>query len=65
MSAIKDVMLPREQMKALRGDVGALGGDATGLVGDIRELDRRVSRLEGAAETMRLLAERQAKLPPE
>ena len=65
LSAIKDVMLLREQMKELRGDVGALAGDVTGLVGDIRDLDRRLSRLEGATETIRMLAMRQAKLPPE
>ena len=65
LSAIKDVMLLREQMKDLRGEVGALGGDMAGLVGDIRDLDRRVSRLEGAADTMRIIAMRQPQLPSE
>jgi hypothetical protein len=65
LTAIKDVMLLREQMKELRGDVAALTGDFAGLVDDLRDLDRRVARLEGATETMRLLAARSPRLPPE
>ena len=64
LTAVKDVVLLREQMKELRGDVTALGGDIKGLVDDIRDLDRRVARLEGATETMRVVTARQAQLPP-
>ena len=65
LSAIKEVMLLSEQMKDLRGDVAALGGDVVGLVDDIRDLDRRVARLEGATQAMQMIAMRQAQLPPE
>jgi hypothetical protein len=65
LTAIKEVMLLREQMKDLRGDVTALSGDVAGLVNDIRDLDRRVARLEGATQAMQMIAMRQARLPPE
>ena len=65
LSAFRDVMLLREQMKDLRGDVAGLSGDVAGLVGDIRDLEQRVARLEGVSDTMRLLAARPARLPEE
>ena len=48
LSAIKDVLLLREQMTDLRDDMRGMNGDISGLVGDIRDLDRRVARLEGS-----------------
>jgi hypothetical protein len=65
LSAIRDVLLLREQMKDMRGDLAALGGDMVGLSVDIRDLDRRVARLEGATDTMRMIGMRQPQLPPE
>lgn len=63
LSAVKDVLLLRDQMKDLREDVQALAGDVAGLVGDIRQLDRRVSRLEGSEQMLRALASRNPQLP--
>jgi len=63
LTAVRDVILLREQMKDLRDDVAGLGSDVTGLVSDIRELEQRVARLEGVSDTMRLLAARPARLP--
>jgi len=63
LTAIKDVILLREEVKDLRGDVAGLSADMAGLVGDIRDLEQRVARLEGVSDTMRLLAARPPRLP--
>jgi hypothetical protein len=62
LSAIKDVLLLREQMKDLREDVTGLSRNVTALANDVRDIDRRVARLEGSERALLALVPRQ---PPQ
>jgi len=65
MSAIKDVLLLRDQFKAMREELGRMGGNMGAMLGDIRELEQRVARLEGVEKTLLALASRTPRLPKE
>ena len=65
LSAIKDVLLLRDQFKAMREELGRMGGNMAGMLGDIRELEQRVARLEGVEKTLLALASRAPRLPKE
>jgi hypothetical protein len=63
LTAIKDVILLREQMTQMRSDFATLSGNVASLVGDIRSIEQRLARLEGANDTMRVISGSQARLP--
>ena len=65
LSAIKDVLLLRDQFKAMREELGRMGGNMAAMLGDIRELEQRVARLEGVEKTLLALASRAPRLPKE
>lgn len=63
LTAIKDVILLREQMTQMRADFATLSSNVSGLVGDIRSIEQRLSRLEGASDAMRVISAQPARLP--
>ena len=65
LSAIKDVLLLRDQFKQMREELTRMSGNISGMLGDIRDLEQRVARLEGAESVIVALASRQPRLPEE
>ncbi len=65
LSAVKQVMLIEKAIGDLRGDVTGLSSDVAALARDMRDLEQRVARIEGAHEAFRALAVRQPRLPEE
>lgn len=65
VSAIKDVLLLRDQFKQMREEVNRMGGNMAGMLDDIRDLEQRVARLEGFEQTLLALATRAPLLPKE
>lgn len=65
LSAIKDVLLLRDQFKQMRGEVNRMGVNMGAMLDDIRDLEQRVSRLEGVEKTMLALVSRTPRLPGE
>lgn len=63
LSAVKQVMLIERDIGDLRDDVTGLSSDVATLARDMRDLEQRVARIEGAHETFRALAIRQPRLP--
>ena len=65
LSAIKDVLLLREQMKDLREDVATLSRNVSSLANEMRDIDRRVARLEGSERALLALVPRSVPKLPE
>ena len=63
LSAIKDVLLLRDQFQAMREELTRMGGNMAAMLGDIRDLEQRVARLEGVEQTILAIAGRQPRLP--
>lgn len=63
LAAIKDVLLLRDQFKEMREEMGRMSGNIAGLLGDIRDLEQRVARLEGVEKTVLALVSRPPALP--
>lgn len=65
LSAIKEVLLLRDQFGQMRGQLDRVGGNMAGMLSDIRDLEQRVARLEGVEKAIFALAARQPRLPEE
>ncbi len=65
LSAIKDVLLLRDQFKQMRDELNRMGGNMAGMLDDIRDLEQRVARLEGVEKTMLAIVSRVPRLPEE
>jgi methyl-accepting chemotaxis protein len=63
LSAIKEVLLLRDQFKQMREEVNRMGGNMSDMLDDIRDLEQRVARLEGVEKTILALASRVPRLP--
>lgn len=65
LSAIKEVLLLRDQFKQMREEVNRVGGNIGDMLDDIRDLEQRVARLEGVEKTIMALVSRTPQLPGE
>jgi methyl-accepting chemotaxis protein len=65
LSAIKEVLLLRDQFKQMREEVNRMGGNIGDMLDDIRDLEQRVARLEGVEKTIMALVSRTPRLPGE
>lgn len=65
LSAIKEVLLLRDQFKQMRDEVNRMGGNIGDMLDDIRDLEQRVARLEGVEKTIMALVSRTPRLPGE
>ena len=63
ISAIKDVLLLRDQFKQMREEVNRMGGNMNAMLDDIRDLEQRMARLEGFVQGAAAAGGRQPKLP--
>ena len=63
LAAIKDVLLLRDQFKQMREELGRMGGNLSGMLHDIRDLEQRVARLEGVEKTILAIASGRPSLP--
>ena len=63
ITAIKDVLLLRDQFKQMRGEVSRMGGNMNAMLDDIRDLEQRMARLEGFIQGAAAADKRQPKLP--
>lgn len=65
LSAIKEVLLLRDQFKQMREEVNRMGGNIGDIVDDMHDLEQRVARLEGVEKTILTLMSRTPRLPKE
>ena len=65
MSAIKDVLLLRDQFKQHREEQQRVQANMALMLGNIRDLEQRVARLEGVEKTILAIASRVPRLPGE
>ena len=63
ITAIKDVLLLRDQFKQMREEVNRMGGNMNAMLDDIRDLEQRMARLEGFVQGAAAVGGRQPKLP--
>lgn len=63
LSTIKEVLLLRDQFKQMREEINRMSGNMGHMLDDIRDLEQRVSRLEGVEKTMLALVSRVQQLP--
>ena len=63
ITAIKDVLLLRDQFKQMREEVNRMGGNMNAMLDDIRDLEQRMARLEGFVQGAAAAGGRQPKLP--
>ena len=63
LSTIKEVLLLRDQFKQMREEINRTSGNMGHMLDDIRDLEQRVSRLEGVEKTMLALVSRVQQLP--
>ena len=63
LSAIKEVLLLRDQFKQMREEISRMNGNMGHMLDDIRDLEQRVSRLEGVEKTMLAIVSRIPRLP--
>ena len=63
ISAIKDVLLLRDQFKQMREEVNRMGGNMNAMLDDIRDLEQRMARLEGFVQGAAAAGGRQPQLP--
>ena len=63
LSTIKEVLLLRDQFKQMREEISRMNGNMGHMLYDIRDLEQRVSRLEGVEKTMLALVSRVPRLP--
>ena len=54
-SAIKDVLLLRDQFTDMREQTKLMQSNMGGMLNNIRDLEQRVARLEGSDDTIRAL----------
>ncbi len=55
LSAIKDVLLLRDQFADMREQTKQMQSNMGGMLSNIRDLEQRVARLEGSDDTIRAL----------
>lgn len=65
LSAIKEVLLLRDQFKQMREELGRMSSNLSGMLNDMRELEQRVARLEGVEKAMLAIVSRSPRLPGE
>ena len=63
ISAIKDVLLLRDQFKQMREEVNRMGGNMNAMLDDIRDLEQRTARLEGFIQGAAAAGQRKPRLP--
>jgi TolA-binding protein len=63
ITAIKDVLLLRDQFRQMREEVNRMGGNMNAMLDDIRDLEQRMARLEGFVQGAAAAGTRRPKLP--
>jgi methyl-accepting chemotaxis protein len=65
LSTIKEVLLLRDQFKQMREEINRMNGNMSDMLDDVRDLEQRISRLEGVEKTMLAIVSRIPRLPEE
>jgi methyl-accepting chemotaxis protein len=65
LSTIKEVLLLRDQFKQMREEINRMNGNMSDMLDDVRDLEQRISRLEGVEKTMLAIVSRIPRLSEE